>query len=129
MNSYTKIPQLNTINDNIKLVVINYRPIYKQVFLNQAIPLVRIQIIGNIITQTHPSKYTQIQIKHSYDHQWNCVKIINWSMINIVYYRPRKKYYVYINPYLKYIDIIIGCKNMYGHIYYHYLKKMQNILL
>ena len=34
-------------------------------------------------------------------------------MINIVYYRPRKKYNVYSNPYLKYIDIIMGCKNMY----------------
>ena len=63
--------------------------------------------------QAHPSKYTQIPIKHSYDLQWNCVKIINWSMINIVNYRPRKKYYVYSNPYLKYIDIIMGCKNMY----------------
>ena len=37
-------------------------------------------------------------------------------MINIVYYRPRKKYYVYSNPYLKYIDIIMGCKNMYDMI-------------
>ena len=34
-------------------------------------------------------------------------------MINIVNYRPIKKYYVYSNPYLKYIDIIMGCKNMY----------------
>ena len=41
------------------------------------------------------------------------MKIINWSMINIVKYRPRKKYYVYSNPYLTYIDIIMGCKNMY----------------
>ena len=104
---------MNTINNNIKLEVINYKPIYKQVFLNQAIPLVRIQMSGNIITQTHPSKYTQIPIKHSYDLQCNCVKIINWSMINIAYYRPRKKYYVYSNPYLKYIDIIMGCKDMY----------------
>ena len=42
------------MNSNIKLVVINYRPIYKQVFFKPRIPLVRIQIIGNIITQAHP---------------------------------------------------------------------------
>ena len=89
----------------------------------------RIQIIGNIITQAHQSKYTQIPIKHGYDLQWNCVKIINWSMINIVYYRPRKKYNVYSNPYLKYIDIIMGCKNMYDIDITIIIKKLQNILL